>query len=121
MKGSTLICTGWIEADDAGLDSPRLGLEKRPLCLKEKSQEGAMLRFPRAATESWFAAAGSPVGTWMEKEGVRVWHHPLPLEWSESPGILRSFYAAGLERAKVHSGLENRVMAAGRVCQSIAI
>ncbi|MBK8267763.1 MAG: cellulase family glycosylhydrolase [Planctomycetes bacterium] len=107
-NGSTLFCTGWFETNDAGLPADRLGLKKRLLSLNEKSGEGAMLRFSRNITESWYAAAGNPVGTWIEKDGLRVWHHPLPLEWSESPGMLRSFYAAGLERAKVYAPSHNR-------------
>lgn len=107
-SGSTLLCTGWFETNDASLPADRLGLKKRPLSLHEKSGEGAMLRFSRNITESWYAATGNPVGTWIEKDGLRVWHHPLPLEWSESPGMLRSFYAAGLERAKVYAPSHNR-------------
>lgn len=72
-----------------------------------------VLRFPAAAAESWFAATSSgaspagpdssvPARPAMEARGAgKVWHHPLPLEWSDATDALREFYANGLTLAGI--------------------
>lgn len=87
--GARLICSGWFECDDAGSPAFRLGVAGRPLALAEYG-----MRFPRATTESGFAAAGAPEHR--EIDGVRCSHHPVPLEWSHPSAELRFFYDSTL-------------------------
>lgn len=115
--GATLICSGWFECNDAGLPAERLKLESRPLARLEPWEPHdaattnapaaprniAALRFPLAAVESWYAAAhdGPASATKRSLAGGRAWHHPLPIDWAETPDAARSFYAAGLKLADV--------------------
>jgi hypothetical protein len=101
--GATLACTGWFEADEAGLPAERLGLGRRPLALVETTgddRRGAA-RFPGTLSESWFAADTPGPRSWTRGAG-HVLHHPLPLEWAEPTAALPRFYADALELARVN-------------------
>ncbi len=92
-RGATLVCSGWFEADDAGLPAHRLGtaaapLGRRPLsrveCVEIKDVE-AELWFPREITESAYAAdCGHAIRRFQLGRGT-VLHHPVPVDWAE-PG-----------------------------------
>lgn len=102
-RGSVLLASGYLEADDAGLPAHRLGSTPRPLAPSEvlaaPGLPAARLTYPLRIVESVMAAAGEsreiPTGA-----GV-VLHHPVPLEWADAGPLQDSIYARALARAGV--------------------
>ena len=97
--GARVSCSGWFEADDAGLPARRLGSAPRPLALVETFGQGA-LRFPLAVVESVHAAA-TPASPPLH-------HAPVPLEFADSDDGLREFLAADAAQPPPAPGLTVR-------------
>lgn len=105
--GATLVCSGWFEADDAGVPASRLDLARRPLAAVEPAggETLEVVRFPGTLPESWFAAATAGSRSWSRGRG-HVLHHPLPLEWAEPTPMLTRFYSDALALARVTPRVE---------------
>ncbi len=120
-QGAILHCSGFFEADDAGLPAERLGTIRRPLGLVETiaevpgTESEPCLRFPLEAVESGYAAAHGAMPKVTDYGAGRIRHYALPLEWAE-PGDLQrachdlSLHAAGAAypnrfRARTPEGL----------------
>jgi hypothetical protein len=105
--GAVLACTGWFEADEAGLPAERLGVARRALAMVEPASAGSReaVRFAGTLPEAWFAAEGRGPRGWPRGAG-RILHHPLPLEWAEPTPVLQRFYAEALSLAQVGSRVE---------------
>lgn len=93
-QGTTLICSGWFETDEAGLPAERLGGGSRPLRLYEEVP-GAVFRFSGTIPESWPAAEMAAPRRLSRGAGTIV-HHPLPVEWADATPALTEFYRSAL-------------------------
>jgi hypothetical protein len=102
--GATLACSGWFDADDAGLPATRLGLTRRPLRIVEAcaNAQGRRdeFRFSGTLDESWYAAVGDAPTIVAHGRGA-ILHHPLPIEWADPTPAVPAFYG----RALAHAGL----------------
>jgi hypothetical protein len=94
--GATLLCSGSFETDDAGLPALRTGVAPRPLALVE-----GPLRYPRAITESAFAAALPSTMTDTPHGAGQLLQHALPLEWAEPTDAQLAPYRAALRAARI--------------------
>jgi len=109
-KGTTLICSGSFESDDAALPAERLGVPSRLLRMVEEmpAWEGmpaTAFRFGGTIPESWDAAA-LPAPRRITRGAGTIVHHPLPIEWAEPTVSVAAFYRAALARTKVAPRLE---------------
>jgi hypothetical protein len=115
--GATLICSGYFEADDAGLPARRLGTRPRALMHVEPMPTAAPAApaaadrripthatFDRTVTESRFAAAGEAGIRMLTLGGGRIIHHALPVEWAAEPEVTTEFYRYALAEADVRMG-----------------
>lgn len=122
-RGATLVCSGWFEADDAGLPAERLGAAPRPLRMIEESPgfagaPAAVFRFPGTTPESWPAAALP--GPRRVTAGLgSIVHHPLPVEWAEPTPALARFYRAALAGTNVAPRVELEAPGAGLLVVTI--
>jgi hypothetical protein len=101
-RGASLLASGHVEFDDAGLPAHRLGGTPRPLGLVEPlvspGGDTAHFEYPLDIAQSVVAAAGEP--SERELGRGRVMHYPIPLEWAAT-GPIAGVYARALERAGV--------------------
>lgn len=99
--GSTLLSSGYFEADDAGLPAERLRVSARPLAVVEVGDSTATLRYPYDIVKSGYAATG-PFEEWTLGRG-RVLHYPAPLEWAYPSAAQARAYSDALRQAAVPS------------------
>ncbi len=103
--GATLHCSGYFEADDAGLPAERLGVHRRPLMLVEPvadppgTEVEGWLRFPLEAVESGYAADHGAMPDIIEYGAGRIRHYALPLEWAEPNALQRCYHALSMHEA----------------------
>jgi len=102
--GATLLASGWIEQDDAGLPAYRLGTTPRLLGLVERLDApwiDAMdpLRYPLDIAQSVRAAQAQPAIR--RQEAGQVISYPVPLEWVAGGRILEAVYAHAVTMARV--------------------
>jgi hypothetical protein len=101
-NGSTLHCSGYFEADDAGLPAERLGARRRPLMLVEtaadppETEAEGWLRYPLEAVETGFAADHGAMPLEIPHGRGLIRHYALPLEWAESNHLQRYYHSLSL-------------------------
>ncbi|MFO0984518.1 MAG: hypothetical protein U1E76_22800 [Planctomycetota bacterium] len=96
-NGAVLLCSGWFEADDAGLPAVRLEATPRALAMVDALD----LRYPRSVFESVAAADGDFMPRELARGRGRILHHAAPLEWAEPGPVQRAAYEHALDLAGV--------------------
>lgn len=103
LAGATLACSGWFEADDAGLPATRLGLTARPL--RRDELQGSL---PLDLSQSWFAAEDDVAPHLAGLvDASRIHHDPVPMEWAATAGSAAP--ADGMRRITMGHGKADSV------------
>ncbi|MGE0480601.1 MAG: hypothetical protein AB7Q17_09030 [Phycisphaerae bacterium] len=98
----------------AGLATGGAGIAKSGETERAAAQQSRIARFSAAIAESCFAATtrgasradSSSAAAQPRRETLgegTIWHHPLPLEWSDATDALRAFYADGLSLVDIQA------------------